>query len=138
MRPTREYTKKLLDAIEAGLLDKDTVILACLGYMSERDVKQMCDANLFFEHEEEEDKDYTVWEIKWDTDEDDARMVANGDLVLPETMVVTVPAGEDPEDFISDAITEQVGFCHKGFQFEEEEWTPYNADFNDKGSIHHY
>ena len=24
------------------------------------------------------------------------------------------------------------------FMYEEEEWSPYTADFNDKGSIHHY
>jgi hypothetical protein len=70
----REYTNKVLEAVAEGLLDKDIVILACLNWMSEKSVEQMCDANLFFEHEDE----------------------------------------------------------------EEEEWTPYNADFNDKGSIHHY
>ena len=59
------------------MLDKDMVIMSCLKYMSEDQVKDMADANCFFEHEEEEDE-------------------------------------------------------------EEEEWTPYNADFNDKGSIHHY
>ena len=73
---SREYTNKVLKAVEEGLLDKDMVILACLNWMSESSVEQMCDANLFFEHEDEEE--------------------------------------------------------------EDEEWTPYNADFNDKGSIHHY
>ena len=72
---TREYTNKVLEAVAEGLLDRDTVILACLNWMSESSVEQMCDANLLFEHEDEE---------------------------------------------------------------EDEEWTPYNADFNDKGSIHHY
>ena len=79
---TREFTNKILEAVEEGMLDKDTVIMACLKYMSEDQVKDMADANYFFEHEEEED--------------------------------------EEEEDE------------------EEEEWTPYNADFNDKGSIHHY
>lgn len=57
MRQTREYTRKLLEAVEEGILDKDQVLLACLNYMSERDVQRMCEANLFFEHEEEEEED---------------------------------------------------------------------------------
>ena len=73
---SREFTNKILEAVEEGMLDKDMVIMACLKYMSEDQVKDMAEANCFFEHEEEED--------------------------------------------------------------EEEEWTPYNADFNDKGSRHHY
>ena len=75
---SREFTNKILEAVEEGMLDKDTVIMACLKYMSEDQVRDMAEANCFFEHEEEEDEE------------------------------------------------------------EEEEWTPYNADFNDKGSIHHY
>ena len=76
---SREFTNKILEAVEEGMLDKDTVIMACLIYMSEDQVRDMAEANCFFEHEEEEDEEE-----------------------------------------------------------EEEEWTPYNADFNDKGSIHHY
>jgi hypothetical protein len=72
MRKTREFTNKLLEAIDNGLLDRDQVILACLGWMSESSVEGMCEANEFFAEE------------------------------------------------------------------EEEEWTPDNADFNDKGSRHHY
>ena len=54
---SREYTNKVLEAVEEGILDKDMVILACLNWMSESSVEQMCDANLFFEHEDEEDED---------------------------------------------------------------------------------
>ena len=54
---SREYTNKVLKAVEEGILDKDMVILACLNWMSESSVEQMCDANLFFEHEDEEDED---------------------------------------------------------------------------------
>ena len=71
---TRKFTNMILEAIEDGMLDRDTVIMACLKYMSEDDVKDMAEANEFFPDEEE----------------------------------------------------------------EEEEWTPYNADYCDKGSIHHY
>ena len=54
---SREYTNKVLEAVEEGILDKDMVILACLNWMNESSVEQMCDANLFFEHEEEEEED---------------------------------------------------------------------------------
>ena len=71
----REYTNKLLEMVEEGLLDKDMVIMACVEYMSERDVKDMMEVNEMLLDEEDED---------------------------------------------------------------EEEWSPYTADYNDKGSIHHY
>jgi hypothetical protein len=53
----REYTNKLLEMVEEGLLDKDMVIMACMKYMSEDDVRGMMEANLFLEHEEDEDED---------------------------------------------------------------------------------
>jgi hypothetical protein len=37
----REYTCKLLDMVDEGLIDKDYVIRMCLGYLSEADVKDM-------------------------------------------------------------------------------------------------
>ena len=52
---TRKATKKLLGLIEEGL-DKDTVITACMSYMSEADVADMCHANGFFDDEEEPDE----------------------------------------------------------------------------------
>lgn len=70
----REYTNKLLEMVEEGLLDKDMVIMACMKYMSEDDVKGMMEANEMIEEEDE----------------------------------------------------------------DEEEWSPYTADYCDKGSIHHY
>lgn len=61
MRKTREFTNKVLEAVEEGLLDKDTVLLACLNWLSERDVERMCEANDFFpeEDEEEEEEEWT-------------------------------------------------------------------------------
>jgi hypothetical protein len=50
----REYTRKLMEAIQEGVLDRDTVINAALSYLSEAEVKDMCEANGFFEDEEEE------------------------------------------------------------------------------------
>ena len=57
--PARKVTNQLLTMIEDGLLDKDTVIMACVKWMSEDDVKEMCRANEFImdEDEEEENED---------------------------------------------------------------------------------
>lgn len=55
---TRKATCKILEMVEEGLLDKDMVILSCLNWMSEADVKEMAHANemkLFPEEEEEDD-----------------------------------------------------------------------------------
>ena len=52
---SRKYTNELLEMIENGLLDKDTVIMACVKYMSEDDVKDMMEYNDFIEEESEED-----------------------------------------------------------------------------------
>lgn len=47
-------TKKLLEASEDGLIDKDKVIAAFCSYMSEESVADLCKRNAFFEGEEEE------------------------------------------------------------------------------------
>ena len=52
---TREVTEQILEDIENGILDKDTVIMACLKYMSEDDVADMAHINEFIP---EEDEDY--------------------------------------------------------------------------------
>lgn len=49
---TRQATNKLLELIEEGMLDRDTVIMACVKYMSEDDVAEMCRVNEFFDIEE--------------------------------------------------------------------------------------
>ena len=54
----REYTNKLLEMVEEGLLDKDMVIMACMKYMSEDDVRGMMEANEMIDEEEEEDDEY--------------------------------------------------------------------------------
>ena len=51
---TRKMTNKLLEAIEDGTLDKDTVIMAFCKYMSEDDVADMCHHNELFNDSEEE------------------------------------------------------------------------------------
>ena len=51
---TRFYTNMLLELVEDGMLDKDHVIMACLKYMSEDDVKDMMQCNEFIEPEDDE------------------------------------------------------------------------------------
>ena len=52
---TRQATNKILEMVEEGILDRDTVIMSCLKYMSEDDVADMAHSNEFFINEEEED-----------------------------------------------------------------------------------
>jgi cytoplasmic iron level regulating protein YaaA (DUF328/UPF0246 family) len=54
-KSARQYTNKLLEMIENGLLDKDQVILACVKYMSEDDVEDMMHINEMLIDEEEEE-----------------------------------------------------------------------------------
>lgn len=54
---TRKATNKLLEMVEEGVLDRDTVILACVNYMSEDDVADTCRINDFFYDEEEDEED---------------------------------------------------------------------------------
>ena len=44
---SRKYTNHLLDLLDEGILDKDFVILACIKYMAEKDVKEMMHVNDF-------------------------------------------------------------------------------------------
>jgi len=51
---TRFYTNMLLEMVEDSVLDRDHVIMACLKYMSEDEVKDMMEANEFIDPEEDE------------------------------------------------------------------------------------
>lgn len=54
----REHTNKLLEMVEEGVLDKDTVILALAKYMSDDEVHDCMTINEFLEEDdEEEDED---------------------------------------------------------------------------------
>jgi hypothetical protein len=48
----REKTNKLLEMIENGEISKDTVIMACVKYMSEDDVADMMEHNEMIEPED--------------------------------------------------------------------------------------
>ena len=54
MSDVRKATDKILEMVEEGILDKDTVIMSCLKYMSEDDVADMAHCNEFFLEDEEE------------------------------------------------------------------------------------
>ena len=54
---SREYTSKLLDLIQDGMLDRDTVIMACVKYMSEDDVQDMMEMNEFILDEDTDEDD---------------------------------------------------------------------------------
>ncbi len=67
-RRTREYSNKLLEMVEEGLLDKDLVIMAFVKYLSEDQVEDMMRHNeMIIDEEEDEDDDQEVE----DDDEDD-------------------------------------------------------------------
>ena len=53
MSDVRKATDKILEMVDEGILDKDTVIMSCLKYMSEDDVADMAHCNEFFLNEEE-------------------------------------------------------------------------------------
>ena len=59
MTGVRQATDKILEMVEEGILDKDTVIMSCLKYMSEDDVADLAHSNEFFmtTNEEEDDND---------------------------------------------------------------------------------
>lgn len=55
MRKTRECTIRLLELVDEGALDKDSLIQDLLGWMSEDDVREFCERNLSELFEDEED-----------------------------------------------------------------------------------
>jgi hypothetical protein len=54
---TRQYTNQLLQMIDDGILDTETVLRSCLCYMSEADVQDMAESEGFIEEEEEEEEE---------------------------------------------------------------------------------
>ena len=56
MRTTRKVTNQILELVDEGVLDPQTVLEACLSYMSEADVADMARSNeLLPELEESEE-----------------------------------------------------------------------------------
>lgn len=55
---SRKYTNHLIELIEEGMISKDIVILSCLKYMSEDDVRDMMHVNeLWDEDQLDQDND---------------------------------------------------------------------------------
>lgn len=52
----RHYTNQLLEMIEQGLIEPEAVILACVKYMSESEVKDMMRVNEFLLNENEKEQ----------------------------------------------------------------------------------
>ena len=61
---TREYTNKLLDAIEQGLLTPQAVVEMAVSYMSEDEVHDMMRVNdlLYYLDAEEDEEEDTEWD----------------------------------------------------------------------------
>ena len=62
---TRKNTNRLLEMVENEEIDKYTVILMCVKWMSEEDVTEMMRVNELFEDEDEEEEDDRS-ELPWD------------------------------------------------------------------------
>jgi hypothetical protein len=61
-------------------------------------------------------REFVVRDIEYDTDGEEIDD-------LPETLTITVPEDiedEDVEQYLSDEISNQTGFCHYGFTIEGE------------------
>jgi len=54
---TRQYTNQLLEMIDNGILDAETVLRSCLSYMSEAEVQDMAESEEFIEEEEEDEEE---------------------------------------------------------------------------------
>ena len=52
---TREYTKKLMDMMDEGLISYQAVAEMALGYLSEHDVEDMMRSNDILVEDEDED-----------------------------------------------------------------------------------
>ena len=52
---SREYTNKLYNMMDEGLIDPESIVEMCLSYMSEDDVRGMMEANELLLGEEDED-----------------------------------------------------------------------------------
>ena len=49
---TRQYTIKLIELVDEGVLDARTVLLSALGYMSEDDVQDMAESEGYLDEED--------------------------------------------------------------------------------------
>lgn len=52
-RDPRSTTRRVLDLVDQGVLKPETVMAACLNYLSESEVADMARREGFFDHEED-------------------------------------------------------------------------------------
>ena len=64
---SRAYTCAVLELVDEGFLDKDTLIQDLLGWMDEDEVRQFCDKNL----RDDNDNEPLIGPVDEDEDEDD-------------------------------------------------------------------
>ena len=57
MRRTREYTIRLLELVDEGIVDRDSLIQDLLGWMSEDEVRQFALQSEYLNDDEEEDEE---------------------------------------------------------------------------------
>jgi len=106
----REATNKLIEMLDDGALDEETVAMACLKYMSEDDVKDMAESNELYNEEED----------KGDTSE--SRHVTNYLLDLAEEGVLTYSTIIDAAtDYMSEDDVKDMAEANEFFYDEEEE-----------------
>lgn len=71
----REFTNRLIEMVEDGSFDPIDALRACLKYMSEDEVEDMCNMNDFtdymFDSDEEEDEDEDEVEDMFDFEDED-------------------------------------------------------------------
>ena len=53
----RKYTNKIIGMVDEGLLDRDTLIRDLLSWMSESDVEEFYDRNLYEPDDDEDELD---------------------------------------------------------------------------------
>ena len=63
-------------------------------------------------------KKYLVKNIQWDTDGEDVDLPDEIEITIPDDEELNSP--EEIEHYISEAITNETGFCHLGFATEPE------------------
>ena len=56
-RMSRRYTTELLEMVEQGMIDKDSLIQDLLGWMSEADVEQFARRNDYIQSLDEDEED---------------------------------------------------------------------------------
>ena len=56
-RRSRPYTTELLDMVEQGLIEKDSLINDLLGFLSEDEVRQFCRSNDYISYDPDSEED---------------------------------------------------------------------------------